>query len=101
MALITDGHIPTAQPRSKRYKLPCGNSLSDWSNPGGFKIFRYKYYVNRPDNDGQLVRVEDACKRLDISTEVISPHRERVEPLIVCFKWDIAKTDSRDPLLAA
>ena len=60
MALTTDSHIRTAQPRSKPYKLPCGNSLSVWINPGGSKTFRYKYYVNRPNDDGELVRVEDS-----------------------------------------
>ena len=86
MALTTDSHIRTAQPRRKPYKLPCGNSLSVWINPGGSKTSRYKYYVNRPNDDGELVRVEDACKRLDIPTEVIGPHGERVEPLIICLQ---------------
>jgi hypothetical protein len=55
MAFITDSQIRTAKPRSKAYKLPCGNSLSVWINPGGSKTFRYKYYVNRPNHDGELV----------------------------------------------
>ena len=43
-----------------------------------FKWPRLCYTVEQKEGES----VEDACKRLDIPTEVIGPHGERVEPLI-------------------
>ena len=44
-----------------------------------FKWPRLCYTVEQKEGES----VEDACKRLDIPTEVIGPHGERVEPLII------------------
>ena len=44
-----------------------------------FKWPRLCYTVEQKEGEC----VEDACKRLDIPTEVIGPHGERVEPLII------------------
>jgi hypothetical protein len=47
-----------------------------------FKWPRLCYTVERKEDES----VEEACKRLDIPTEVIGPHGERVEPLIICLE---------------
>ena len=44
-----------------------------------FKWPRLCYTVEQKEGES----VEDACKRLEIPTEVIGPHGERVEPLII------------------
>lgn len=47
-----------------------------------FKWPRLCYTVER--NEGESI--EEACKRLDIPTEVIGPHGKRVETLIICLE---------------
>ena len=32
--------------------------------------------------------VEDACKRLDIPTEIIGPNGQRIETLIICLELE-------------
>ena len=44
-----------------------------------FKWPRLCYSVERKEGES----TEEACKRLEIPTEVIGPHGERVEPLII------------------
>ena len=49
-----------------------------------FKWPRLCYTVERKEDES----VEEACKRLDIPTEVIGPHGERVETLIICLELE-------------
>ena len=44
-----------------------------------FKWPRLCYSVERKEEE----TVDEACRRLDIPIEVIGPHGERVEPLII------------------
>ena len=47
-----------------------------------FKWPRLCYTVEQKEGES----VEEACKRLEIPIEVIGPHGERVEPLIIFLK---------------
>jgi hypothetical protein len=49
-----------------------------------YKWPRLCYTVEKREGES----VEEACKRLDIPTEVIGPNGERVEPLIICLELE-------------
>ena len=46
-----------------------------------FQWPRLCYTVEQKEGES----VEDACKRLDIPTEVIGPNGQRIETLIICL----------------